>query len=326
MAIRPKSINGLMKYLRDDHNISISGSSQKRKLRNIGYFHGYKGYRYNRTPNNSIAYTNFDEVLAMNEFDMSLKNLFYSQMMFIETALKNYVLEVVIDEARTSSFNDIFANLLTHYKSFSTGSQDYNRALRTRLDLRNRIYSTLTRDHSKKLVVKHFIYRDRNVPIWAIFEVISLGDFGTFFSCLNQPTKLLISNNLHLNRAFDATGTLTESMIFTIKELRNSVAHNDVIFDTRFKHFRIPRALISCLENDTRIRNIDFSTIVDYLLLICYLLKKLQVHKLEIRKMIKQFEFITETLRRKIPINIYNQIVLTNTRNKLRQLEIYVKA
>ena len=35
-----KNIDDLMKHLRNKHNISISGSSQKRELRNIGYFHG----------------------------------------------------------------------------------------------------------------------------------------------------------------------------------------------------------------------------------------------------------------------------------------------
>lgn len=41
----PKSTDGLMRYLRNKKGIAISGSSQKRKLMNIGYYHGYKGYR-----------------------------------------------------------------------------------------------------------------------------------------------------------------------------------------------------------------------------------------------------------------------------------------
>lgn len=43
---RPKTTDALMRYLREEKGISISGSSQKRKLMNIGYYHGYKGYRY----------------------------------------------------------------------------------------------------------------------------------------------------------------------------------------------------------------------------------------------------------------------------------------
>src|SRR5699024_4589296 len=46
MADTVRTINSLMAYLRDRKNIDIRGSSHKRKLRNMGYYHGYKGYRF----------------------------------------------------------------------------------------------------------------------------------------------------------------------------------------------------------------------------------------------------------------------------------------
>lgn len=49
-----KTTNALMKYLRDTHNISIGDSKDKRNLINIGYYHGYKGYRYINNPQNRI--------------------------------------------------------------------------------------------------------------------------------------------------------------------------------------------------------------------------------------------------------------------------------
>ena len=58
----PKSIDGLMRYLRDNKGIAISGSIQKRRLMNIGYYHGFKGYRYIGTPSNSITYIKFEEL------------------------------------------------------------------------------------------------------------------------------------------------------------------------------------------------------------------------------------------------------------------------
>lgn len=41
--MKVKTTNALMKYLREQQNISIDGSKDKRNLRNIGYYHGYKG-------------------------------------------------------------------------------------------------------------------------------------------------------------------------------------------------------------------------------------------------------------------------------------------
>ena len=100
----PKSIDGLMRYLRDKKGIEISGSAQKRKLRNIGYYHGYKGYRFVGTSTNTVPYTNFDQVQAFYDFDMRLKAILYPQLMFIETALKNYVLEELIRFGNSDNF------------------------------------------------------------------------------------------------------------------------------------------------------------------------------------------------------------------------------
>ena len=78
-----KSIDGLMKHLRNTLHIHINGSSQKQQLRNIGYYHGYKGYRYFKSPQNKLAYTDFNQILAVNEFDMSIKAMFYPKIMLI---------------------------------------------------------------------------------------------------------------------------------------------------------------------------------------------------------------------------------------------------
>lgn len=55
---KPKSINALMAYMRNEKCIDINGSVQKRKLRYIGYFHGYKGYRYFYNPSRRITIQN----------------------------------------------------------------------------------------------------------------------------------------------------------------------------------------------------------------------------------------------------------------------------
>lgn len=326
MNKKVKSIDGLMKHLRDTHHISINGSSQKQKLRNIGYYHVYKGYRYYKSPQNKFAYTDFNEILAMNEFDMALKSMFYPQIMFIETAIKNYTLEIILKEVKTDSFNDIYAQLLTYYNSFPHGSRDYKTELKKRLDLRNKIYSILARDYKNKLVIQHFYHQDKNVPIWAIFEVITLGEFGTFISCLNQPTRKLISKSLGINQGYDTNSQLPQCIIYLLKDLRNAVAHNDVIFDTRFNTSKVKSTLCSFLSNDCSINNISFSTITDYVILICFILKQLGVSRVEINKLITTFTNITEDLRSKIPFSMYCKIIHTDTSNKLNQLKCYIKA
>lgn len=321
-----KSIDSLMKYLRDNHNISISGSIHKRKLRNIGYYHGYKGYRFINIPSRKIPYTDFNQVLAVNAFDMELKTLFYPVIMFIETALKNYVLEVILQHGKTENFNIIYENLLTNYKNHPVGSKPYKKALNKRLRLRDQFYNVLTRDYTNdKQVVQHFYHKDEPVPIWAIFEVISLGEFGNFVSCASISVKKDISKSLNLNQSCDANGKLTESIIYTIKDLRNSIAHNDVIFDTRFKSSNPNHSLLTSLQLDTGIPNISFETIIDYLILVIHLQKNLSIPRTELNKTVTRFEQIINTFRNQIPISVYNQILYTDTRKKLNLLKTYIR-
>jgi Abortive infection bacteriophage resistance protein len=315
-----------MKYLRDHHNIKISGSTHKRKLRNIGYYHGFKGYRFIATPNQRIVFTDFNQVLAINTFDMELKSLFYPQIMFIETAVKNYVLETMLKHSKTDSFDTIYDTLLTEYKSHTRDSDPYRNAINKRLRLRNQFYNALTREYSnQKQVVKHFYHKDEPVPIWAIFEVISLGEFGNLISCANTNVKKDISQSLSLNQAYDADGKLTESIIFLIKDLRNSIAHNDVIFDTRFKKSNPKNRLLRSLQDDTNIQEITFHTLVDYLILIVYLQKNLNISKIDLTKIVNRFELLLNQFRNQIPINIYTRIFHTNTKNKLIALKSFIK-
>ena len=114
------SINQLMKYLRNHHQISVK-SNQAQSLRNIGYYHGYKGYRFIRTPNQRIPFSSLDEVIALNKFDMQLKTIIYPKVMFIENALKSYVIEAILQKGISQRYQSAMAmhddllDYLTHF-------------------------------------------------------------------------------------------------------------------------------------------------------------------------------------------------------------------
>jgi len=78
-----KSINGLIKYLREKHHIQIKGSNHKKQLKNVGYYHRYKGYRYIKKPNNRIKFNNFDEILSIIDFDKKIIWIFIKNLHII---------------------------------------------------------------------------------------------------------------------------------------------------------------------------------------------------------------------------------------------------
>jgi len=313
-----------MKYLRNHHQISVK-SNQAQSLRNIGYYHGYKGYRFIRTPNQRIPFSSLDEVIALNKFDMQLKTLIYPKVMFIENALKSYVIEAVLQDSKSENLDVVFNKSITAYQSYTPGSPQYHNQYAKRMTLKGKINNALLRDYShQKQTVNHFFDTDRPIPIWAVFESLTLGEFGTFFACSNANVKLKISRILHLPSNLDSDGKISEYMIYTIKDLRNAVAHNNTVFDTRFQTITINKRLISLLETEVGITGLDFKYIDAYIILITYILRKMGETKTACKQFVSSFIDCTDLLRIQISPNIRNQILGTQQHAHLNQLQNFI--
>lgn len=318
------TIRQMLRYLRNHHGIKIK-SNQTYALRNLGYYHGYKGYRFIREPINHIPFTDFNELLAINNFDMQLKTLLYPKIMFIETALKSYVIEAVLTDSHSENLNTVFNKSLTYYRTFTNGSKKYKTYFKKRMALRGSINSTLKRDYdNKNQIVNHFFDNDKEIPIWAIFESLTLGEFGNFFWCCNRNVKTYTSSLLHLPSNLDADGELTRYIIFALKDLRNAIAHNNVIFDTRFKSNNIDNRLITLLKQETGINNIDFRYIDAYFILTVYVLRKMKVTKTDCKQLITGYNAAKQSLRSEIPASIWNKILGTATRTNMNLLTTFI--
>ena len=261
---------------------------------------------------------------AIYDFDMAVKTIFYPEIMFLETTLKNYVLEVILEETKSKRFADVYAKVLTDYKMYSIGSNDYKRAINKRMNLRNKVYSLISRDYGKRFIVNHYYDKDQPLPIWAIFELISLGEFGTFVDCLEPNVGKKVSKSVGIKVAYDRDGKLLPLIIYALKDLRNAVAHNNTVFDTRFKTGKVNLRIAKCICSETGIKNITFETVVDYVILICFMMKLLKCPKKKMMTFIRLFERNCEELRGKVSVSIFNTIVYTDTRNKLNLLKKYL--
>ncbi|MBU8906533.1 Abi family protein [Desertibacillus haloalkaliphilus] len=323
--VRGKTTNGLMRHLRDKHGIAIQGSKNKKDLLNIGYYHGYKGYRFIGHSQNQIPYTSFDEVVGVYEFDTNLKTILYPRIMFIETAIKNYTLNTLIGIGPVD-FDYVFSHLLNDYKQENTGNSKYRDKMKKRLDLRNKINQQISYNYSeKKAVISHFFHNNKPIPLWAIFEVINLGEFGFFLQCLNQETRKAIAKDLDVHTTnHNQNGRIVEDIIFLIKELRNAVAHNSVVFDCRFKKTNPPSRLKGYLQSETGIENIMFDNIVDYFIIVIFLLKKLGVTKTELKQIVRKFYSESEKLRSTVPVPVHTSIMGSDFRNKVNSLTTYI--
>lgn len=245
--------------------------------------------------------------------------------MFIETAINNYTLNTLIGIGPVD-FDFVFSHLLNDYKKENTGNSKYRDKMKKRLELRNKINQQISYNYSEqKAVISHFFHKNEPIPLWAIFEVINLGEFGFFLQCLNQDTRITIAEDLNMHTTnHNQNGRIVEDIIFLIKELRNAVAHNSVVFDCRFKKMNPPSRLKEYFQSETGINNITFDTIVDYFIVVIFLLKKLGVTKTELKQIVRKFYAESEKLRSSVPIPVHTSIMGSDFRNKVNNLTNYI--
>ena len=323
-----KTIDGLMRHLRDN-GIAISGSSQKRQLRNTGYFHGYKGYRFFKNAQNSLPFVSYNEIYATIQYDSALKALLYGKMMYIETAVKNIALESILNNAKSESIQDMYDKVVSSYNNAPANctTEQKKRLQQNKLNLQNSIQSSLAYAYKKdNPKITHF-YNNvgySGVPIWALFEIMTMGDLGYLLSCLTYDVRDDISKRLGINVSSDTNRQLIYKYIYTLKDLRNAIAHNSVVFDTRFRNIDPTSAMKQCLKIEIGLPYVNFKTIGDYVILMCYYMKLLQVPKTEIKAFVREFERITEDYRKAVNANVASIVIHPDLASRMNLLKNFL--
>lgn len=324
-----KTTDGLMRHLRKS-GISITGSVQKRQLINTGYFHGYKGYRFFKRSDCQIPFSTYNDIYATIKYDSEIKALFYGKVMFIETAVKNIALNRILIDSNSQNIQDMYKKVVSGYNNLPMGSNsdEKKKAQKNKLRLENHIQAALSRAYEQgNPQITHF-YNNMSysgVPIWALFEIMTLGDFANLLSCLTFKTRDHITSDLGMKvRSDDSNRELIYNYLYMIKDLRNAIAHNAVIFDTRFRRFDPTKSMKCCLMKEFKLPYINFKTIGDYLILICYYLKLLKVSKKEINAFVKNFETLTENYKKSVDPTVSNVVIHSDLSSRLNQLKIFL--
>lgn len=307
-----KAIDDLVEHL-NENGISISGSAEKRQLLNTGYYHGYKGYRFFGTSQRKIPFKSYKEVYATIVFDSKLKALFYDKLMYIETAVRNIALVCILNKTKSESIQTMYDTAIENYNTNPDLPDKKRREIQeNKLSLQNTIQSNILSAYkSSNPKITHF-YHNMNysgVPIWALFEVLTMGDFGKLLSCLTYDVRDAISKELGLNTSVDTNRELIYRYIYLLKDLRNAVAHNAVIFDTRFKRFKPSAAMEQCMNIEFHLPYIHFDKIDDYIILVSYYLKILHYPQSDIKHFISSYEDIVEEYKKSVNMQVSNMVI-----------------
>jgi len=323
-----KTIDGLMRHLRAS-GINISGSTQKRQLINTGYYHGYKGYRFFKNSGNRIPFTSYDEIYATIQYDTKLKSMLYAKIMFIETAVKNISLSCILNDVGSENIQDMFDKVISCYRNAPIHSPiSVKKAHQAnKLNLHAAIQSSLSRAYrGGNPKITHFYdnMSYNNVPIWALFEIMTMGDFGFLLQSLTYDVRDSISHEIGFNLSCDTDRELIYKYIYALKDLRNAIAHNDVIFDTRFRKIDPTRPMKQCLKLEIGLPYVNFKNIGDYIILLCYFLKLLRISRTEIKSFIREFENATVEYQRSVNINVANKVIHPDLFSRINILKVYI--
>jgi abortive infection bacteriophage resistance protein len=323
-----KTTDALLRHLRNS-GIEINGAKQKRQLVNTGYFHGYKGYRFFGNAQRRLPFKSYDEVYATIQYDSNLKALLYGKMMYIETAVKNIALESILVNTNSESIQKMYDKVVSGYHNAPDNAtmEQRGKMQQNKLNLQNSIQSSLAFAYKKNNPkITHF-YNNvgySEVPVWALFEIMTMGDLGYLLSCLTYDVRDDISKRLGLNVSCDTNRELIYKYIYTLKDLRNAIAHNAVVFDTRFRNIDPTPAMKQCLKLEIGLPYVNFKTVGDYIILMCYYMKMLQLSKTEIKAFIREFEKITDNYRIAVRPEVAAIVIHSDLSSRMNILKNYI--
>lgn len=110
----------------------------------------------------------------------------YEKIMFIETAVKNITVESILKNANSESIQEMYNKVVCGYNNAPTSynSSQRKKAQQNKLKLQNIIQSSLSRAYdSDNPKITHFYNKPNysDVPIWALFEILSMGNLGFYY-------------------------------------------------------------------------------------------------------------------------------------------------
>ena len=249
--------------------------------------------------------------------------------MYIETAVKNIALESILVNVNSEFIQDMYDKVVSGYHNAPiTATTDQKRKMQqNKLNLQNSIQSSLANAYKRNNPkITHFYnnvgYSD--VPVWALFEIMTMGDLGYLLSCLTYDVRDDISRRLGLNVSCDTDRQLIYKYIYTLKDLRNAIAHNAVVFDTRFRNIDPTNAMKQCLKLEIGLPYVNFKTIGDYIVLMCYYMKLLRVSKTEIKAFIREFEKITDNYRQVVNSHVVAVVIHPDLSSRMNILKNFI--
>ena len=188
-------------------------------LKHIGYFPLIGGYKHLfRIPltKKYKSGTSFEEIVALYEFDMELRELFFKYLLQIERHLRSLM---------SYYFSEKYGESQTAYLDIN----NYNNTGKNHATI-VRLIATLNRAASAKDYVYIDYYRSTygNIPLWVLINVLTFGNLSKMYQVFPQSLRSKVCKNFGI-----INQKQMEQFLSVLTKFRNVCAHGERLFTYR---------------------------------------------------------------------------------------------
>lgn len=260
-------------------------------LRQNSYFALVTGYKHllkNQTTGNYKDGTRFEDLVALYEFDRSLRELFLKYLCRVERHIRSLV-SYYFSEKHGELQQEYLDT--THYQYTGDNIQRVNRLI---TKLSNIIYDP----DSQYAYIRHYVSHNHNVPLWVLLNAVTFGTLSKMYKLLPQDLQIKVSSNFpSINESQLA------AILSVLSKYRNVCAHNERLFSHRFRE-SIPDLLLHQKLNIPKRRgqySCGKSDLFSVVIALRYLLPKddFLILKQKLVRLIEEFKCNTTAIQEK---------------------------
>ena len=191
-------------------------------LKRIGYFAligGYKDLFKNSTTQKYKDGTTFEDIVALYKFDENLRELFLKYILKIERHLRSIMSYYFCEKHGEDQSFYLDKN---NYSIYAKYTNDVNRLVSE--------LSKLANNNNDYAYINHHRSKYNNVPLWVVFNGITLGTLSKFYMLMTQDLQFKVSREFS-NLSEKQIGKI----LSIVTKFRNVCAHNERLFSYRTK-------------------------------------------------------------------------------------------
>ena len=230
-----KTHNQQLRILRSRGLAINNGAKMKRILEKENYYNVINGYKYlfiDKTYlGSSEMYkvgTTFEEVFTLFTFDRDLRGIILKYALVLEQNFKSIISYCFSEKygadkyLKMSSFNDLKQTGATPKKLMKRNKEISG--------LIAKLQSDIAFSSDKKEYIMHYLHEYGFVPLWVLFNAVTLGSVSKFYNLIKDSEKVKIARQLKVSK------DSLQQYIKVLSVIRNICAHDERLYDIKLKN------------------------------------------------------------------------------------------